>query len=63
MKLSTNIMILATLIMAIVVGLHEFKLIDLNSTPIIAKVSISAVVSLFFIAVWVWKTKESTSEE
>ena len=49
--------------MVIIVGLHEFKLIDLNATPVIAKVSISAVVTLFFAAVWVWKTKESTAED
>jgi Na+/glutamate symporter len=62
MKLSTSMMVFAVIIMATVVGLHEFKLIDLNSTPIIAKVSISAVVALFFISVWVWKTKESAGE-
>jgi uncharacterized membrane protein len=63
MKLSTHIMVFASLIMAIVVGLHEFTLIDINATPIIAKVPISAVVILFFIAVWIWKTKESTAEK
>jgi predicted lipoprotein len=62
MKLSTSMMVFAVIIMATVVALHEFKIIDLNSTPIIAKVSISGVVALFFIGVWVWKTKESAGE-
>jgi len=63
MKTSTQIMIFATFIMAIVVGFNELKLIDLNATPIIAKLSIGVVMTLFCIAIWVWKTKESTSEE
>jgi hypothetical protein len=48
MKLSTYIMVIASLIMIIIIGSHEFNFIDFKDYPII-KTLLSTFVVLYFI--------------